>query len=77
MPKKANPSRKNTTISISKNPTKLNLDKLRKKDPTKNSNESDNSVLERILPIFIQEHSELVHNPISTYTDNPSVTTVS
>jgi len=66
MTRTINPHRKDTSISILKT-TKQKIDMLRAKDPNKNSNESDNSVLERILPIIMEEHPELVHDPRSTY----------
>ena len=61
-----NPNRTTTPIMIDKI-LKLKIDRLRNKDSKRQGNESDNTVLSRIIPIYMEEHSSEVHEPRTTY----------
>lgn len=66
MARKRNPNRTTTPIMIDK-VLKLKLDRLRNKDSKRQGNESDNTVLSRIVPIYMSEHQGEVHEPRTTY----------
>lgn len=66
MARKRNPNRMTTPIMIDK-VLKLKLDRLRNKDSKRQGNESDNTVLSRIVPIYMSEHRSEVHEPRTTY----------
>lgn len=67
MARKKNPNRNTTPIMIEKI-LKIKLDKLRNKDEKRQGNESDNTVLSRIVPQYMEDHPTEVHEPRSTYT---------
>ena len=66
MARNRNPNRTTTPIMIDKI-LKLKLDRLRNKDSKRLGNESDNTVLSRIVPIYMNEHQSEVHEPRTTY----------
>lgn len=67
MARKRNDNRSRTPVMIDKS-LKAELDTLRNKDPNRNGNESDNTVLTRIVSTYKREHANEVHEPRSTYT---------
>lgn len=67
MARKRNDNRTKTPIMIEKS-LKANIDRLRNKDPNRNGNESDNTVLTRVVTTYMREHESEVHEPRSTYT---------
>lgn len=66
MARKRNDNRLTTPVMIDKT-LKARIDCLRNKDDKRNGNESDNTVLTRVIATYIQEHSSEVHEPRTTY----------
>lgn len=71
MARKLNDNRTSTPVMIEKS-VKLNLSKLRNKDPERQGNESDNSVIKRVVDKYMTEHQNEVHEPKSTYSNKPA-----
>lgn len=71
MARQRNDNRKNTPVMISKE-LKGRLDTLRNKDEKRNGNESDNTVLTRVVGAYIRDHPSEVHEPRQTYTSKSS-----
>jgi hypothetical protein len=67
MARKQNHNRTKTPVMIDKS-LKANLDRLRNEDKNRNGNESDNTLLTRIISKYMQEHGDEVHEPRRTYT---------
>lgn len=68
MPRKANTDNPNTTISVTKTLKLTTIDRLRlKSTKRKNGYENDNDTLKWILELFMVEHADKIHDPVSTY----------
>lgn len=72
MARKLNDNRTSTPVMIEKS-VKLNLSKLRNKDPDRAGNESDNKVISRVVEKYMIEHPNEVHEPRNTYSNKPAV----
>ena len=66
MARQRNDNRTSTPVMIEKT-LKSRLDTLRNKDEKRQGNESDNTVIKRIVEIVVTDHPELLHEPRSTY----------
>ena len=71
MARQKNDNRKSTPVMIEKT-LKGTLDTLRNPDSKRKGNESDNTVIKRIVEIVTREHPELIHDPRNTYTSKSS-----
>lgn len=67
MAKKANPERKNTTVSISKNPTHLLISQFRAKSTKREGNETDGEVVEKFAKFYAQHNKPINENGSPTY----------
>ena len=66
MARKLNDNRTKTPVMIDKS-LKLQINRLRNKDQKREGNESDNTVLTRVIGRYIDEHPGEVHDPKTTY----------
>lgn len=66
MGRKRNDNRTTTPVMIEKS-LKEKISRLRNKDSERNGNESDNTVLTRIITKYMEEHPNEVHEPRETY----------
>ena len=70
MGRKLNDNRPSTPVMILKT-VKAQLDTLRNKDSKRQGNESDNTVIQRVVTKYISEHMDEVHEPRTTYASKP------